>query len=377
MKMLFRLIRRFWIVAALLLLFTVLQVGFLHFPSPHLFWSGDRVPSVGVGSASSAAPATSTGGRVFTSTSVISPVFTSTTLVEVATPTASPTASPTPSSTPTPTNTPRPTTTPSPTFSPTPTATPSPAPTPTFTVTPTPTPLPTRDGTARTAHVPILMYHYISVPPADADIYRLDLSVTPANFETQLAWLRSEGYEGITLTQLVYHLALGWPLPEKPVILTFDDGYRDNYVNAFPLLVEYGYPGTFFLHTQPIDEDNPAYLTWGMVGRMHRAGMDMQAHGYRPRDLSGKSVDYLVYEIVGAKEAIEARTGEPVRFFSYPSGQYDQQTIAVLRSADFWAAVTTVQGTTHSSTNLFELERVRMRGRHSLDDFVEVVTANW
>jgi len=221
------------------------------------------------------------------------------------------------------------------------------------------------------------MYHYISVPPADADIYRLDLSVTPANFETQLAWLRSEGYEGITLTQLVYHLALGWPLPEKPVILTFDDGYRDNYVNAFPLLVEYGYPGTFFLHTQPIDEDNPAYLTWGMVGRMHRAGMDMQAHGYRPRDLSGKSVDYLVYEIVGAKEAIEARTGEPVRFFSYPSGQYDQQTIAVLRSADFWAAVTTVQGTTHSSTNLFELERVRMRGRHSLDDFVEVVTANW
>jgi len=170
----------------------------------------------------------------------------------------------------------------------------------------------------RTAHVPILMYHYISVPPADADIYRLDLSVTPANFETQLAWLRSEGYEGISLTQLVYHLALGWPLPEKPVILTFDDGYRDNYINAFPLLVQYGYVGTFFLHTKPIDEDDPAYLTWGMVGRMHRAGMDMQAHGYRPRDLSGKSVNFLVYEIVGAKEAIEARTGEPVRFFLTP-----------------------------------------------------------
>ena len=229
----------------------------------------------------------------------------------------------------------------------------------------------------RTAHVPILMYHYISVPPADADIYRLDLSVTPDDFETQLAWLRSEGYQGITLTQLVYHLALGWPLPEKPVILTFDDGYRDNYINAFPLLVEYGYAGTFFLHTKPIDEDDPAYLTWGMVGRMHRAGMDMQAHGYRPRDLSGKSVDYLVYEIVGAKEAIEARTGEPVRCFSYPSGQYDQQTIAVLQSADFWAAVTTAQGATHSSTNLFELERVRMRGSHSLGDFEEVVTADW
>jgi len=221
------------------------------------------------------------------------------------------------------------------------------------------------------------MYHYISEPPAGADIYRRDLSVSPANFEAQLAWLRNQGYEGITLTDLVYHLALGWPLPEKPVILTFDDGYRDNYTHAFPLLKKYGYPGTFFLITRAIDYGDPVYLSWDMVKEMHGAGMDFQPHGYRHRDLHGKDVDFLVYEIVGSKEAVEARTGETAHFFSYPSGRYDQQTVAVLQSAFFWGAVITEQGTTHTSDDLFELNRVRMRGDHSLQDFVDLMTYDW
>jgi peptidoglycan/xylan/chitin deacetylase (PgdA/CDA1 family) len=221
------------------------------------------------------------------------------------------------------------------------------------------------------------MYHYISEPPADADIYRRDLSVTPADFEAQLAWLRSQGYESTTLTDLVYHLALGWPLPQKPVILTFDDGYRDNYTNAFPLLKRYGYVGTFFLVTRPIDYGDPAYLSWDMVKEMHRAGMDFQPHSYRHFDLRGKDVDFLVYEIVGSKEAIEARTGETARFFSYPSGSYDQQTVAVLESAYFWGAVTIGQGATHASDSLFELARIRIRGDHTLQDFVELMTYDW
>ncbi len=265
--------------------------------------------------------------------------------------------------------------TPSPTRTPTVTTTPTPSPTatPTF----TPTPLPTPDGTSRTARVPILMYHYVSEPPPDADIYRRDLSVTPANFEAQLAWLLSQGYEDITLTDLVYHLALGWPLPDKPVILTFDDGYRDNYTHAFPLLKKYGYVGTFFLVTQPIDYGDPAYLTWDMVKEMHRAGMAFQPHGYRHFDLRGKDLDFLVFEIVAPKEAIEARIGETTRFFSYPSGSYDDHTVAVLKSAYFWGAVITEQGTTHTTDELFELTRIRIRGKHTLEDFAELLSYDW
>ena len=79
------------------------------------------------------------------------------------------------------------------------------------------------------------MYHYISVPPPDADIYRRDLSVSPANFERQLGYLIENGYTTITLRDLVYHLTVGDSLPEKPVILTFDDGYRDNFFHAYRL----------------------------------------------------------------------------------------------------------------------------------------------
>jgi peptidoglycan/xylan/chitin deacetylase (PgdA/CDA1 family) len=221
------------------------------------------------------------------------------------------------------------------------------------------------------------MYHYISEPTPNADVYRRDLSVTPANFEAQLGWLRSQGYEGITLTDLAYHLALGWPLPEKPVVLTFDDGYLDNYTNAFPLLQEYGYVGTFFLVTGPIDFGNPDYVTWDMVQKMHQGGMDFQPHSYRHFDLHGKDLDFLIFEILAPKEAIEARTGETVRFFSYPSGSYDQQTVAVLKSAHFWGAVVTEQGATHTSDDLFELNRVRVRGDHTIEDFAELMTFDW
>ena len=221
------------------------------------------------------------------------------------------------------------------------------------------------------------MYHYISEPPPDADAYRRDLSVSPANFEAQLAWLRSQGYQSISLSDLAYHLALGWPLPDKPVIITFDDGYQDTYTNAFPLLKKYGYAGTFFLVTYPIDFDDPAYLTWDMVKEMQRAGMDFQPHGYRHYDLSGQDVDFLVFEIVAAKEAIEARTGTTTRFFSYPSGSYDELTVAVLKSAYFWGAVGTAQGATHDSDNLFELSRIRIRGRYTLGDLAELMSFNW
>jgi peptidoglycan/xylan/chitin deacetylase (PgdA/CDA1 family) len=98
----------------------------------------------------------------------------------------------------------------------------------------------------RELRVPILMYHYISTPPPGADIYRKDLSVTPARFESHLQYLVRAGYQVVTLDDMLYALTQGRPLPPKPVILTFDDGYEDNYLNAFPLLQKYAMTGHFF-----------------------------------------------------------------------------------------------------------------------------------
>lgn len=215
------------------------------------------------------------------------------------------------------------------------------------------------------------MYHYISVPPAGADIYRRDLSVTPQNFEAQLAWLKDNGYTVISLTDLVYHLAGHRALPPKPVIITLDDGYADNYTNAFPLLQKYGFKATMSLVTQPIDFGDPNYVSWDNVIEMHQAGIDFAAHTYRHYDLRNQDNDFLVYEILGSKEAIEARINEPVRIFVYPSGQYDQRVIDVVESANFWAALTTQDGNVHSYRDRFELLRIRVRGADSLETFAE------
>lgn len=221
------------------------------------------------------------------------------------------------------------------------------------------------------------MYHYISVPPPGANLYRRDLSVTPANFEQQLRYLVENGYTTITLQALVYHLTRGYPLPERPVILTFDDGYRDNFFHAYRLLRDFDSTGTFFLVTGFIDENRPDYLTWGQVRVMHQGGMEFGSHSFSHPDLRGQSVDYMVWQIVGSQEAIVERIEEPVRFFSYPAGSYDQQVIDVLRSAGFWAAVTTQQGNEHTTDDMFELKRIRIRGDDTLEQFAAKLNYEW
>jgi peptidoglycan/xylan/chitin deacetylase (PgdA/CDA1 family) len=221
------------------------------------------------------------------------------------------------------------------------------------------------------------MYHYVGGLPANADALRRDLTVSAKNFEAQLNYLEQEGYEAITLNDLLLNLTVGEPLPPKPIMLTFDDGYADAYTNAFPLLKQFGFTGTFFLITKPIDEHNVDFLSWAQVKEMHTAGMKFEPHSYDHPDLRNRGYDFLVFQILGPKQAIEARTGEECRFYAYPSGYYDQEVIDVLRSAHFWGAVLTAQGATHTSADAFTLNRIRVRGGEDLDTFVRLLNLDW
>jgi len=295
-----------------------------------------------------------------------------------ATPTPlTPTATPTPTITPSPTPSPTATLTPSPTATPTRTATPTLTPTQTATPTATPTPIPqpTPDGVSRLLRVPILMYHYVSTPPEGADAIRRDLSVSGDRLDAHLTRLEELGYTPITLHDLTLALQIGHPLPDKPIILTFDDGYRDHYTEAFPVLQAHSAVGTFFVITSAADDANPAYLTWDQIKEMHAAGMEIAAHCYTHVDLRERDVDFLVWQVLGSQEAIEARTNEPVRFFCYPSGRYDQQVIDVLHSAHYWAAVTVEMGVEQDSNSPFELRRLRIHGDTDADDLQRLLQA--
>lgn len=232
-----------------------------------------------------------------------------------------------------------------------------------------PTLTPTTSQTMQQMRVPVLMYHYISVPPPGADAIRLDLSVTPQAFDEQMAFLASNGYHTVRVSDLVEHLFSGAPLPEKPIVLTFDDGYADTYAAAFPTLKKYGMTATFYVIAQFTEDQRPGYATWDQLREMAKAGMEIGSHSMDHSDLRGRSTAFLTDQIGRSKQIIESRLGIAVKTFSYPSGKYDAKTIAVLRANGYLGAVTEIQGLQQATNNIFKLRRVRIRGSYSLADF--------
>lgn len=240
-----------------------------------------------------------------------------------------------------------------------------------------PPPLLAWDGVPRTVRVPVLMYHYLSAPPSDANAYRTDLSVPPELFARHLDRIQAEGYTTISLYELLAHLWQGAPLPEKPVVLTFDDGYRDNYTNAFPLLRERGMTATIFVVTDFMDEERPEYLTWEMAREMLAGGISIESHGRNHISLKNRDRDYLVWQALGSLETIAFELGVRPRFVSYPAGEFDDETIAIFASAHYWAGFTTIQGATHSTDNLFRLHRVRVRNTTQPDELARLLALDW
>jgi peptidoglycan/xylan/chitin deacetylase (PgdA/CDA1 family) len=235
---------------------------------------------------------------------------------------------------------------------------------------PLPTPV---AGMTQTVRAPILMYHYLSEPPEDADIYREDLSVAPKAFRAQLQYLADNGYTVIDLYDLILGVTWKNPLPQKPVVLTFDDGYVDQYTNAFPLLKEFGFTATFFIITEYADSGNPAYMSWPMIEEMAAAGMRIESHSKSHPDLSEADYDELIWQILGSQETIAAHIGYTPRFFCYPGGRYDEETIGVLQELDYWGAVTTAGGLWHGHEDRYEWSRVRIRYTTTLPVFAALL----
>ena len=231
------------------------------------------------------------------------------------------------------------------------------------------------DHVERIAHVPILMYHYIDTPPADStDALLRELAVTRADFERQLQWLRDQGYESINPDQLIAALWQGAPLPQKPVMLTFDDGYANAWYNAYPVLLKFGFTGTFFVVTDWLDENKPGYLTWDLARAMINGGMSIQSHSRSHLDVRRRSHEWYQNQIVKSIQSIEAHTGIRPRFFCYPYGGYDNIAIRELRAAGIVAAFTDNDSRYEYASNTMRLPRVRIRGDFTFKQFVGAVT---
>jgi peptidoglycan/xylan/chitin deacetylase (PgdA/CDA1 family) len=236
-------------------------------------------------------------------------------------------------------------------------------------------PTPDEQARLRFAEVPILMYHYVEPWPAAPDELREGLTVRPEDFEAQMAWLHAQGYVAVSLYDLVDALAEGKVLPEKAVVLTFDDGYRTLVDYAVPVLERYGYTGTVFVLTQLMDEDFPQYLTWEQAEALYAKGWMIEPHTKTHDQLAGRGREFQLYQMLGSIQTVEAHIGRTPRFFCYPSGAFDDLSVQIAQELHLWGAVTVNYGRVHSLSELYTLGRVRVSGTGTLDEFVAALGA--
>ncbi len=229
-----------------------------------------------------------------------------------------------------------------------------------------------QDFLSESAHgVPVLMYHYIGDMPAKSDALRSDLTVNSKDFTAEMDWLKNNSYSSITVDQLYNSIKNGTGLPPKPVIITFDDGYKNTFDNAVPILLAHGMTGSFGIITGYVG--NPNYAPWDEIKAAQNSGMEIVSHSFSHIDFTAKKYTYAdkQYEIVRSKEDLLEHLGITSKYFIYPYGHHDADTEKILKDNGFVLAFTVVYGFSAKSENLLELPRVRVHGVESLDRFVE------
>lgn len=183
--------------------------------------------------------------------------------------------------------------------------------------------------------MPVLMYHHI-----DQNWQESKLSVSPESFRRQMKFLKDHGYNVIRLTEFIDAIKSGQRLPTRTVAITFDDGYRDNYLYAWPVLKELNLPATIFVVVNLID--TKGYMSWEEVRELARSDIvDIGSHSLNHSWLPSLDQESLIKEIVDSKKKLEEKIGQPVKVFSYPAGAYDERVKQMVKKAGYIGACAT------------------------------------
>ncbi len=205
---------------------------------------------------------------------------------------------------------------------------------------------------------PILMYH--SVNPDAAPENRLAVSVKA--FQRQMHFLKSQRYNVLTLENLASLIKDKKKIPPRTLAITFDDGYKDNYIYAYPILKKYNLPATMFIIINEVGRKQNDRLTWDEIIRMQDSGIiNFGSHCLGPEPLTNiKSRDELKREIFDSKRILEEKLGREIIAFSYPEGRFNEQIKRLVMEAGYKLAVVTSPGKKFPSDDIFALKRLRI-----------------
>ncbi|MEB3340279.1 polysaccharide deacetylase family protein [Okeania sp.] len=201
-----------------------------------------------------------------------------------------------------------------------------------------PSPWPTLHKRARLAKVPVMMYHDILARK------KVSFDLTKEQFEYHLKSIKENGLTPINFDQLIRHLRTGEPLPEKPIVLTFDDGYIGHYEIVYPLLKKYNYPALFSIYTDKVDgkKAGRSTVTWEQLQEMVTNPLvTIASHSVtHPRDLTKLSDRQVEKEMFKSKQILEEKLGIKINYFTYPEGHYDKRVSAWAKAAGYTGAIT-------------------------------------
>jgi peptidoglycan/xylan/chitin deacetylase (PgdA/CDA1 family) len=213
-----------------------------------------------------------------------------------------------------------------------------------------------------TGPAPILEYHVLGAAPADAPYP--ELYVTRPDFHRQMDWLEEHGYEAVTLETVEHAWYDGGTLPAKPVVLSFDDGYRPQFTYALPELRRHGWPGVLNLKAEGSD------LYTSNVEAMIDAGWELAAHTIHHLDLTTLNSEQLEEEVAGSRRMLRHEYDVPVANFCYPAGRFDATVIAAVEAAGYTGATTEIPGAATREAP-YELARFEILGSSGVSGLAE------
>ena len=199
------------------------------------------------------------------------------------------------------------------------------------------------------------------------DFYR----VTERELEHLLIELRRRGYQSVSSREFRQWQAGAASLPQRAVMLTFDDGYASHFERVAPLLRRYQFTGTFFVTVEHVG--SPGYVTWDQVRKLAFLGMELGSHGLSHRPLTGLSPEELDRELVESKRRLEQELGMPLQAIAAPGGFWNQSVAEAVKRAGYEAAWVSTIGTNGRETHPLALRRVVVRSPVGVDYVVSLV----
>lgn len=206
----------------------------------------------------------------------------------------------------------------------------------------------------------------------------------PHRFREQIAYLKKAGYRAVSLDAVYNYFIGGASLPPKPVVITFDDGFRDNIENAYPILKEYGMCFTIFLPTGHVGFSNRwnapegitqrQLLTWEEVRLLANDPLiSFCAHSCTHPKLTQITESQVRDELNRSKKELEGHTGRPCHHLAYPYGDSNEAVHRIAMETGFHTACTTMWGHNRQGCDLFALYRIGIRNEDTLSDFKRVL----